>query len=128
MNIEIYADGFTADVETRHFARSCADFELGTFISQIAFVRIFLAGSKQPTEGKQHRCQVEVVFDGGEVASARAVDNDLHIAIYWALERVGGTVAQRRQHAPWQTDAVSPRELLPHEHRADFDLEPDRAA
>ncbi len=128
MNIEIYADGFNPDTETRHFARSCADFELGTFVSQIAFVRIFLTGPRQATRGKQQSCQVETILDGGEVVSARAVDSDLHIAIYWALERAGGSVAQRRQHAAWPADTGSSGELIPAEHRSDVYLEPDRAA
>lgn len=128
MNIEIYAEGFTADTETRHFARSCADFELGTFVSQIAFVRIFLTGPREAADDKHRSCQVEVIFDGGEVASSRAVDNDLHIAIYWALERAGGTVAQRRQHASWPADPVSSGDLLPPEQRADPYLGPDLAA
>ena len=128
MHIEIYADGFTADTETRHLARSCADLELGDYLDQIAFVRIYLSGPRQAVDGKQPSCQVEIVFDGGEVVSERAVDNDLHIAIYWALEHAGGTVAHRTQYAPWPTDAVARGELLTPLRTADFYLEMDRSA
>lgn len=128
MHIEIYSDGSTAGSATRHFARTCADFELGGYVDQLAFVRVYIAGPRLAVDGQQPSCQVEVVFDGGAIVSERAVDDDLHIAIFWALERAGGTVAHRTQYATWPHDAISPGELLTPEQPASLDLGPDRAA
>ena len=128
MHIEIYADGSTAGTETHHFARTCAEFELGDYADQVAFVRVYIAGPRLAVDGRQPSCQVEVVFIGGEVVSERAVDNDLHIAIFWSLERTGGTIAHRTQYATGAPNVASISELLPVESTTNPYSDLDRIA
>ena len=95
MKIEIEAAGFDAGQELHHFTRCCAGFELGTFRNRIDSVTIKLGSFEAALDGRNKTCQVEVILPGQTRVSAQAADADLFVAIYWALERAGSTVANR---------------------------------
>ncbi len=128
MNIEIRTDDWTAAEELQHFAKCCAGFELGTFAQQIAFVRIRLVESNPAAGDGRHGCEVEIIFDSGIFVTARALDNDLHVAIYWALEQAGGAVAERLQYRQQVPDYRAPDDLVRAGSRAIESAEANRAA
>ena len=97
MKIEIQADGFDSDNKLSHFAICCAGFELGAQKDQIVSLRVHLADASELRDGKDQCCFVEIELSDGHKILTKAMDLDFHIAIYQALERAGGMVAQRQQ-------------------------------
>lgn len=97
MKIEVQANGFDPDNKLSHFAMCCAGFELGAQRDQIVSLRVQLAGASELRDGNDQFCFVEIELSDGHKILTKAMDADFHIAIYQALERAGGMVAQRQQ-------------------------------
>ena len=95
MKIVIDASGFDAGHDLDHFTRCCAGFELGTFRNRIDSVTIRLYSLEGALDGRNKTCLVEVALPGVDRIKAQAADADLYVAIFWALERAGWTVADR---------------------------------
>jgi hypothetical protein len=123
MNIELKAEGFIAGKELSQFAKCCAAFELGTFMSHIRYVRIRLASVNEARDGKNKTCQVKIALSGRDKIIAEVLGSDLHVAIHQALERAGGAVARTLQRELSEASNL----LITEQHLADHRV-PDRAA
>ena len=106
MKIAIEAAGFDAGQDLRHFIRCCAGFELGTFRDRIESVTVRLGSLKEALDGRNKTCLVEVDLPGPDRVSSRAADADMYVAIYWALERAGWTVAQQLERERLHGDGL----------------------
>ena len=123
MNIELKADGFLPGKELSQFAKCCAAFELGTFMSQIESVRIRLVTVDGARAGKNKTCQVTIDLSGRDKVITEVLGSDLHIAIHQALERAGWTVARTLQREQSEASNL----VIAEQHLADH-REPGRAA
>ncbi len=123
MRIELQADGFIPGKDLNHFAKCCAAFELGTFMSQIESVRIRMASVHEARDGKNKTCQVKIDLSGRDRVITEVLSSDLHLAIHQALERAGGTVARKLQREHSETSNL----VITEHHLADH-REPERAA
>lgn len=123
MKIEINADGFTPDAGLGHYARCCAGFELGAQRNRIESVQIRLSRVTDARDGKDKSCQVQVELREREKVVVQALDSDLHVAIFLALERASWTVARGVQAA-----AGNVASLRIVEQHLGAGCEPDRAA
>ena len=123
MKIVIEAAGFDAGHDLHHFTRCCAGFELGTFKNRIDSVTIRLGSLEAALDGRNKTCQVDVALSGYERISAQAADADLYVAIFWALERAGWTVAGRLEQ-----EHVESGSLPTEEPRTSGHSESNRAA
>ena len=123
MKIELKVDGFIAGKDLSQFAKCCAAFELGTFMSQIKNVRICLASVNEARDGKNKACQVKIELSGRDKIITEVLGSDLHVAIHQALERAGGTVARtlQREHSEASNLMITEQHLADHR-------EPERAA
>lgn len=123
MKIELKAEGFIPGKELNQFAKCCAAFELGTFMSHIESVRIRLASMDEARDGKNKTCQVTIELSGRDRVVAEVLGSDLHIAIHQALERAGWTVARTLQREHSEASNL----MITEQHLADY-REPERAA
>ena len=123
MKIELKAEGFIAGKDLSQFAKCCAAFELGTFMSHIEQVRIRLANVNEARDGKNKICQVKIALSGRDKIIAEVLGSDLHVAIHQALERAGETVARtlQREHSEASNLVITQQHLADHR-------EPERAA
>lgn len=123
MKIEIQAEGYAADATLNHYTRCCAGFELGAQRNRIEAVQIRLSRVIEARDGKDKSCRVQVDLFGREKVIVQALDSDLYVAVFLALERASWTVARRIETMP---DNVSQLRIV--EHHTGGEREPDRAA
>lgn len=97
MRVEIKADGLDSVKKFDHFATCCAGFELGPQRDKIESAQIQLASASELRGGKDQFCSVQVVLSDNHKIVTKAMDPDLHVAIYRALERAGWMIAHRQQ-------------------------------
>ena len=100
MKIEINTEGFDAGGELHQLARCCAGYELGTFRKQVARVRIHVAAVPESRSDRDINCAVQVDFRNRDGVFAEAADSNPYVAIHWALERAGWTIARRQKGEP----------------------------
>ena len=118
MRIEVETDDFSTDQPLWHFAACCAGFELGTCRSQVESVVVRPRRVSDPRGGDAIRCQVEVGLIGRDRLLVDVVDSDLHLAIYYALERAGLHVTRRLQQELHDTGDLAMIERHPIDRRA----------
>jgi len=100
MLIEFDTKGFDAGSELHQLARCCAGYELGTFRKQVARVRIRVAAVPESRGGRDISCAVQVDFHDRDGIFTESVDSNPYVAIHWALERAGWTIAQQQKDEP----------------------------